>query len=210
MADADAETVRAPDGPVHLKAKRLLHHPLLRHPLIRYPLYLFVGFVGVVAISGAFTMTVESTNTTEFCISCHDMRRNFEEYKKTVHYQNPAGVRAGCPDCHVPKREWPAEMKRKLVAAADVWAEIVGTIDTPEKYDAERLNMAKREWARMKESDSAGCRNCHSYESMAKQDRFAQKKHKRAATGEHRKTCIDCHKGIAHELPKIDVELAEE
>ena len=42
----------------------------------------------------------------------------------------------------------------------------MGTIDTKEKFEAKRMEMAKREWARMKESDSIGCRNCHSFESM--------------------------------------------
>jgi cytochrome c-type protein NapC len=65
--------------------------------------------------------------------------------------------------------------------------------------------MAKAEWARMKESDSIGCRNCHSFESMDldQQDKSARSKHSRAAMAESGKTCIDCHKGIAHDLPKV-------
>jgi cytochrome c-type protein NapC len=168
---------------------------------------LFLGAVG------GFDTLVESTNSLEFCISCHDMRRNYEEYRKTVHYSNRSGVRAVCSDCHVPKRSWLAEMQRKLAAAHDVWGEIVGAIDTPQKYDAERLAMARREWARMKESDSIGCRNCHSFDSMSfdQQDRSARSKHSRAAMAESGKTCIDCHKGIAHDLPKVpDAETKED
>ncbi len=182
----------------------------LRNPLVRYPLYGIAGVVVLLAIIGGFTTAVEATNTIEFCTSCHDMRYNYEEYKKTIHYSNPAGVRATCGDCHVPKREWLKEMRRKVIAAKDVWAEIVGTINTREKFDARRLEMAKREWARMKESDSIGCRNCHSFESMnlEGQDKMAAKKHARVIAGQsgEDKTCIDCHKGIAHELPKIKDE----
>jgi len=162
-------------------------------------LLLFVGGVG------AFNTAVDSTNSLEFCISCHDMRQNFEEYKKTVHYNNRSGVRAVCSDCHVPKKDWLAEMKRKLEAANDVWGEITGVISTKEKYDARRLQMARDEWARMKASDSIGCRNCHDFASMDldAQDKSARAKHARAAQPGSGKTCIDCHKGIAHDLPKV-------
>jgi nitrate/TMAO reductase-like tetraheme cytochrome c subunit len=177
----------------------------LRLRIIRYPLYALLGVVGLALVIGGFTTAVESTNTLEFCTSCHDMSYNFEEYKRTVHYSNPSGVRAVCSDCHVPKKNWFTEMNRKLVAGKDVWAEIIGTIDTKEKFEAKRMEMAKREWARMKESDSIGCRNCHSFESMdiEAQDKGARSQHTDASMASSGKTCIDCHKGIAHKLPRV-------
>lgn len=180
----------------------------LRSRLFRYSLWSLLGFVVIIVSAGSFTMAVESTNSLEFCISCHDMTYNYEEYKKTIHYSNKSGVRAVCSDCHVPKRNWLSEMQRKLIAGKDVWAELMGEIDTREKFDAKRMEMAKAEWARMKESDSAGCRNCHSFESMDidAQDKMAGKRHTQAALKETGKTCIDCHKGIAHKLPKIEGE----
>ena len=106
------------------------------------------------------------------------MSYNYAEYKESVHYSNNSGVRAVCSDCHVPKKNWYSEMYRKLIAAQDVWAEIVGDYSTREKFDARRMAMAKREWARMKESDSIGCRNCHSLDGDesggAKQARTSQ------------------------------------
>lgn len=178
---------------------------VLRRPIIRYPLFALAGVVAFVVIVGSFMTALESTNTLEFCTSCHTMSYNFEEYKKTIHYSNPSGVRAVCSDCHVPKKSWFSQMRRKFVAASDVWAEIVGTINTREKFDANRMAMAKREWARMKESDSIGCRNCHSYKGMdiEEQSKRAGKKHAKAAMPGSGKTCIDCHKGIAHRLPRI-------
>jgi cytochrome c-type protein NapC len=178
---------------------------LPRSRWLRYPLLACFGLVVGLVFTGSFTTLVESTNTLEFCISCHDMTYNYEEYKKTVHYSNPSGVRAVCSDCHVPKRGWYDEMRRKFVAGKDVVAEVFGVIDTREKFDRHRLEMAKREWARMKESDSIGCRNCHNLQSMdlEGQDRFAAKKHKRVMSGNLKdKTCIDCHRGIAHKIPR--------
>ena len=159
--------------------------------------------VGLMVVVGGFTTAVESTNSIEFCTSCHSMSYNYAEYKESVHYSNKSGVRAICSDCHVPKKNWYSEMYRKMIAARDVWEELVGDIDTREKFDAKRAEMAKREWARMKESDSISCRNCHSFAAMnlPEQDKGAQAKHADAeAAG---KTCIDCHKGLVHKLPHI-------
>lgn len=85
------------------------------------------------------------------------MKGNYEEYRKTIHYSNRTGVRATCPDCHVPK-EFVPKMLRKFEARNDVWAHLTGKVDTPEKFEANRKAMAEREWARMKALDSATCR----------------------------------------------------
>lgn len=177
----------------------------LRNPFCRCSLLTLLGLLAIGGLIGGFTTSLEATNSIGFCTSCHDMSYNFEEYKKTVHYSNRSGVRAVCSDCHVPKKNWFSEMYRKIEASRDVWGELTGVIDTREKFDARRLEMAKREWARMKESDSIGCRNCHSFEGMDMdaQDKLAKNKHTQAALAESGKTCIDCHKGIAHKLPRI-------
>lgn len=177
----------------------------LRNPFCRCSLLTLLGLLVLGGLIGGFTTSLEATNSNGFCTSCHDMSYNFEEYKKTIHYSNRSGVRAVCSDCHVPKKNWFSEMYRKIEASRDVWGELMGTIDTREKFDDKRLEMAKREWARMKESDSIGCRNCHSFEGMDMdaQDKLAKNKHTQSALAESGKTCIDCHKGIAHKLPRI-------
>jgi cytochrome c-type protein NapC len=159
------------------------------------------GLVTGVIFWGGFNMAVEATNTEQFCISCHEMRDNvYAEYKETIHYSNRTGVRAVCTDCHVPK-EWTAKMLRKIQASRELWGKITGTVDTREKFEAKRLTLARREWARMKGNDSLECRNCHSLQSMApeKQKQRARKQHEMAL--EDGDTCIDCHKGIAHHKP---------
>ncbi|MBT6095233.1 MAG: butanol dehydrogenase [Rhodospirillaceae bacterium] len=151
---------------------------------------------------GGFNWSMELTNTEDFCISCHEMRDFvFEEYKETVHYNNRTGVRATCPDCHVPK-EWVYKVRRKIQASNELLHKVLGTIDTKEKFEGKRLELAKNVWATMKETDSRECRNCHSFEFMdlTKQERRSQKRHEKALN--KGQTCIDCHKGVAHELPE--------
>lgn len=184
----------------------------LRKPSTKYSLIalLMGGFIAGVLFWGGFNTALEATNTEKFCISCHEMRDNvYQEYKKTIHYSNRTGVRATCPDCHVPK-EWGHKMIRKIQASAELWGKLVGTIDTKEKFEANRLRLAEHEWARMKAVDSRECRNCHSFESMdtEKQKLRGAKMHTIARA--EKQTCIDCHKGIAHSKPKGMKEDEEE
>ncbi len=158
-------------------------------------------FAGII-FWGGFNTGMEATNTLEFCTTCHEMRDNvYQEYKTTIHYSNRTGVRAICSDCHVPK-DWVHKIIRKSKASFEIWGKITGSIDTKEKFEARRMTLATHEWERMKESDSRECRNCHSFEAMSGdiQKQTVFKKHM-AAKNENQ-TCIDCHKGVAHKLPK--------
>ncbi|WP_456376859.1 NapC/NirT family cytochrome c [Thiolapillus sp.] len=170
-----------------------------------------VIFIAGMVFAGLFNVGMSATNEMDFCTSCHSMKINLEEYKETVHYKSASGVRATCSDCHVPKAFVP-KMVVKVIAAKDVYHEIVGTIDTREKYEARRWQMASRVWAQMQANDSRECRSCHDWDAMdlAEQDRTARKRHGRAR--DEGKTCIDCHKGIAHEEPDEpeDVEISEQ
>ena len=177
----------------------------LRSPTVRYSLgfLLLVGFVAGILFWGGFHTAMEMTNTERFCISCHEMEDNvYAEYKQTIHYSNRSGVRATCPDCHVPK-EWQHKVMRKIRATNELWHKALGSIDTKEKFEAKRLQMARNVWKSMQETDSRECRNCHDFKSMdyIKQQRRAVNAHEKGLSAG--KTCIDCHKGIAHALPDM-------
>ncbi|WP_414692829.1 NapC/NirT family cytochrome c [Pararhizobium sp.] len=163
------------------------------------------GFIGGVMFWGAFNTALEITNTEAFCTSCHEMKANvYEELTRTVHFSNRSGVRASCPDCHVP-HQWTDKIARKMQASKEVWGKIFGTINTREKFLAHRLELAQHEWARLKANDSLECRNCHSMSAMdlTKQTERAAEIHTRYLLS-RKATCIDCHKGIAHELPNME------
>jgi cytochrome c-type protein NapC len=176
----------------------------LRRPSAKYSVLTLalVFFVGGILFWGGFHTGLEMTNTMEFCTTCHEMRENvYAEYKETIHFSNRSGVRAKCSDCHVP-HEWGPKMKRKMQASMELWGKLTGYVDTKEKFDKHRMEMATNEWERMKASNSQECRNCHSFDAMSPelQKQTPYKKHMKAK--DEGKTCIDCHKGIAHKLPK--------
>ena len=178
---------------------------ILKSPSVRYSLgsLLGIGFVLGVIFWGGFNTAMEATNTEQFCITCHEMEDNvYQEYRDTIHYSNRTGVRATCPDCHVPKT-WIHKIVRKIKASNELYHKVLGTIDTPEKFEAKRLQLARNVWKAMKETDSRECRNCHDYNSMdyMKQGRRAVAQHIEGF--DNGKTCIDCHAGIAHSLPAM-------
>lgn len=143
------------------------------------------------------------TNTEGFCANtCHEMANNAAELRDTIHDKNRTGVRAICSDCHVPKDPIPLYI-RKMGAVNDLWGHFVtGSIDTKEKFEAKRYELAKRVWTYMRETDSRECRHCHSEASMSSdlQSPKAQARHAKARA--QKRTCIDCHFGIAHKDPE--------
>ncbi len=162
------------------------------------------GFIAGIIFWGGFNTALEVTNTEEFCIGCHEMEDNvYEELKTTIHYTNRSGVRATCPDCHVPHK-WTDKIARKTQASKEIWGKVFGTINTREKFLAKRRQLAEHEWARLKANDSLECRNCHNFDYMdftLQSVRASEQHAKFLESGE--KTCIDCHKGIAHRLPDM-------
>lgn len=169
------------------------------------------GFVGGILFWGGFNWAMEATNNEDFCISCHTMRDNvYVEYRETIHHSNRSGVRASCPDCHVPK-DWFHKTVRKIRATNELYHQFIArSINTREKFEEKRMELAQNVWYAMKTTDSRECRNCHKFDYMdyTLQETRASKAHELGfAEGQ---TCIDCHRGIAHELPagafEVDLE----
>jgi nitrate/TMAO reductase-like tetraheme cytochrome c subunit len=175
---------------------------LLRPSALSLTAVVAIGMISGLIFWGGFNTGMEATNSLAFCTSCHEMRDTvFQEYKETIHYKNRSGVRAICSDCHVPK-DWMHKFVRKVQASQELYGKFVSRVDTPEKFEEHRMELAQHVWATMKGSDSRECRNCHSWEAM---DPHKQQPPARAMMEKGQKegkTCIDCHKGIAHRLPK--------
>lgn len=175
----------------------------LFRPDVKYSVASLLGifFAGVV-FWGGFNWSMELTNTEEFCISCHVMKAfPYKEYKETGHYSNRTGVRASCPDCHVPK-EWVYKVIRKVGATNELLHWALGSVDTREKFEAKRPELAQHVWDVMKSTDSRECRNCHGIDWMAEESQTPTASLMHSLAVKWGKTCIDCHKGVAHQLPR--------
>ena len=160
-----------------------------------------VAFIAGIASLLLFDYTIHATSTNAFCTSCHSMQITKQEYEDSIHYSNASGVSAKCADCHIPEAFVP-KMITKAIALKDVYHELAGTIDTPEKYEAHRWTMANRVWDQMISNDSRECRSCHNEERMVTsvQSELAVASHETAR--EKGYTCVQCHKGMAHAVPE--------
>jgi cytochrome c-type protein NapC len=159
---------------------------------------LVLGVIGV----PSFNFVIHETSSDAFCMTCHadDVGR---EQRGRIHYDNAIGFRATCADCHLPREYFPKLIAKARSGVNDVYHQLfLGTISTPQKFEAHRMEMATRVWAQMNENDSRNCRYCHveSEWDLSRQSERARDFHQGALS--NGKTCIDCHKGLAHELPK--------
>jgi trimethylamine-N-oxide reductase (cytochrome c) cytochrome c-type subunit TorY len=171
--------------------------------LLGIPLGGFIAFaLGAVALGGT-NYVLHATSTTEFCYSCHSHEAFIKpEYEASSHFSNLSGVRAECADCHLPHDNWFELVWTKAVVSLDIIPEMMGKLDTQEKYDEHRAEMATAVWRQFRDNDSKFCRSCHSFEAMdlENQDRRTARRHSQAS--ENGQTCIDCHWGIVHAPPE--------
>ena len=208
MADEAPQAPERPDSPRPKGLGRLFNPARCSMPTM-----LVAGLLFGILIWGGLNTGMEYTNRSEFCLSCHEMSIPYEELKKTVHYKNRSGAAAQCADCHVASSKTPTDYMfksfQKLMAARDVIGKITGIIDTPEKFEAHRLTMAKRVWERMESRDSKECRNCHDFKYMDPEKQKDRSAVKHEGAVEDGKTCIECHKGIAHKPVHTQLQAGE-
>jgi cytochrome c-type protein NapC len=163
-------------------------------------LLLIGAIVGVVAVP-SFTYVVHETSKDAFCMTCHSQDIGLEMAGR-VHNDNPVGYRVSCYECHLPRAFWPKVIAKAKAGTKDAYHTLLGTISTYEKFEAHRMHMAMVTWEAMNANDSRECRYCHNQEKwdLSQQSEEARKYHGPAlARG---KTCVDCHKGVAHKLPE--------
>ena len=115
------------------------------------------------------------------CGTCHTEQA--DDFSASVHYINRTGVQAGCNSCHQHQQHKDGANTSKQVSKS-------------------RMDMAMSEWKRMKENESQECRTCHSHMAMdlAKQEPRSVDRHEEAFD-KGQTSCVDCHKGISHQLP---------
>ncbi|MGA9335588.1 MAG: NapC/NirT family cytochrome c [Rudaea sp.] len=181
-----------------------LWQPSGRWFLLGLPVGAILTFLlGIGFTVGVLRPQLRFTESQNFCTSCHEMQVPYEQLKHSFHYSNEFGIRVTCADCHLPPTLG-ASLLAHFNARVDVWGHLTGVIDTPAKFEADKLRMAQVVWKELKESNSASCRKCHSFAAMAldKQSHSAAKHHSPEYIAKTGKTCIDCHKGVAHELPQ--------
>ncbi|MGE0625711.1 MAG: NapC/NirT family cytochrome c [Pseudomonadales bacterium] len=170
--------------------------------LLGVPVGGFILFLAGAAVLGGINGMLEVTSSNEFCFSCHSHETNIRpEYEASTHFSNRTGVRADCADCHLPHDDWFDLVATKVRVSFDVVPELMGKLDTPEKYEANRREMAESVWRQFRADDSRFCRSCHERDAMSADRQSEAARGAHAVAQEAGRTCIDCHRGIVHALP---------
>ena len=99
------------------KLKSLFFKPSKRFGL---GILLTLGFIVGAVSWQQFNNVMDVTSAEEFCVGCHSMQTPFNELKQTVHWKNNSGVRATCPDCHLP-HDKTNKFARKMQASREVF-----------------------------------------------------------------------------------------
>ena len=178
-------------------------------PSAKYSIIALIVVGVVVGVVGFFAtqQTLHATSSDAFCMTCHRDHSLRDEVMASAHGGGRAGVTVQCQDCHLPHGPF-AYLLKKIIVSKD----IIGlmTIDgfmTQEWLDENRKEQADLALKYFRSNDSANCQHCHTriYEDQPDtMKKMAVRMHtmnfKKAP--ESRKTCVDCHKGVAHPYPK--------
>lgn len=156
----------------------------------------------LVLVSGGIAWT----SSTEFCLSCHEMRVHQAELALSAHAKDAEGQAIGCSQCHIPN----TNVARMLGAKAwlglkDVWVHNV--------EGGDNLNRAAMQPVARRFTDDNNCRRCH-------QDLMRNARNDGAVSlegqlshanylgenGHARSGCVGCHINLAH-LPAFDARI---
>ncbi len=156
-------------------------------------LWLGAGTALGAMLLGASIASFHATSTTEFCMSCHEMRVVAEQgWMLSTHYQNENGVVAGCADCHLPPGAIDYTIYKIRDGVKDWVVHNFGESD-PYKMEWDRL----REIARHHHKDST-CLRCHDNLIPSGMSIKGLVAHREYLRGETDKNCIQCHDDEIH------------
>ncbi len=156
----------------------------------------------VIVVSGG----VAWTSSTEFCLSCHEMRLYQAELEKSPHARDASGNPIGCSRCHIPHSSVVRMLGAKTwMGLKDLWVHNVNS--------GEPLNRAEMQPIARRFTDDANCRSCHEdmmrnaaqTGAISPEGRLSHANYL-GENGQSRNGCTGCHINVAH-LPVFDARI---
>jgi len=138
----------------------------------------------------------------EFCTSCHiENDENKPKNKLTIHHSRKGDVPADCVDCHT-LNPLTHRIFHEIQARYESLQKLIDSTYSAEQLEEKRLRLAKQVWETMKSNNSSECRACHTDEAMNPRLQTPEAKKQHLDAFKSGATCIDCHKGIAHQISR--------
>jgi len=157
-------------------------------------------------LCGISGYALHATSSTEFCMSCHEMKPYQKEVAFSSHAKDKEGTPIDCRQCHIPLGIGPRFFAVKIYS---------GTKDLAVHFRSkpDRLNRIQAQQVARRFVDDANCLACHQdlYKN-AKGDApvsvFGQLAHDAylGKNGNTKQGCAGCHINLAH-LPSFDQRL---
>jgi nitrate/TMAO reductase-like tetraheme cytochrome c subunit len=168
----------------------------------RVPLKLIIILIVVAAIILAMSISMAKTSTTEYCISCHEMKTYKDELEKSSHVVDKDKNPIQCKQCHVPHRFGLKFLTVKTVLGLkDLWVHNFG--------DPEHLNRREMQKIGRRFIPDENCRVCHADlnqntkgEALSEIGRLSHEAYE-GKNGNTKRGCAGCHFNMAH-LPTFD------
>jgi nitrate/TMAO reductase-like tetraheme cytochrome c subunit len=164
-------------------------------------LFIFTPLIVVVLVA-LLSVSMAKTSTTNYCLSCHEMKSYKEELEKSSHAFDKDKNPIECSQCHLPSGVGPRYVAVKIYSGTkDLWAHHVGD---PTRLDRRHLQSVARRFLM-----DDNCLACHQdlYKNVKNEpiseigklchDAYLGK------NGETESRCAGCHQNLAH-LPEFD------
>ena len=145
------------------------------------------------------------TSSTEYCVSCHEMKRHQDELKASSHAKDTEKKDISCSQCHIPPTGLRWASIKMVFGAKDIYAHYFGE---PDDLDRLRLQQFTRRFV-----PDENCVACHKdlaknvknepISAIGKQAHEAYLAQNAEKSGNTRSNCAGCHQNMAH-LPKFD------
>jgi nitrate/TMAO reductase-like tetraheme cytochrome c subunit len=143
------------------------------------------------------------TSSTDFCMSCHEMKPYLKELRFSSHAKDKDGNEIGCGQCHIPLGVGPRFLAVKLYSGVkDVAVHFWSKPDS--------LNRVHAQEAARRFVDDATCLVCHQDMYKNAKNNAPVSEYGRLAhdaylgkNGNTKRNCAGCHINLAH-LPAFD------
>jgi nitrate/TMAO reductase-like tetraheme cytochrome c subunit len=168
----------------------------------KWPLKLIIVLTIVGAIMLAMSISMAKTSTTDYCISCHEIRTHKDELDKSIHAVDKDKNPIQCRQCHIPNSIGPKYLLVKTVLGLkDLIAHNFGD---PENLDRREMQKIARQF--MPDENCLACHSDLTQDTKGKElSEIGQLCHEayQGKNGETKRRCAGCHFNIAH-LPTFD------
>lgn len=162
----------------------------------------FLVPLGAAAIVVFLSLSMARTSTTDYCMSCHEMKKYKEELEKSSHAVDKDKKPIDCRQCHIPDSIGPKYFTVKTyLGMRDMFIHYFGD---PDNLDRRKMQIFARRFV-----PDENCLACHPdlYKDTQDQEISAIGKLSHDAylgkNGNTKRGCAGCHMNMAH-LPNFD------